>query len=355
MPIENLVPALLVSFTVAALFTVALRPVAITMGLVDRPGGRKAHVGEVPLVGGVAMFLAIAVSIQLVPALSGDFFYMLLAGALLLVVGLIDDRYGLAAGVRVVAQLLAVLIMVYGADLLMRDIGNPLFIGTIETGPLALVATAVMFITTINAYNLIDGIDGLAGSMLILAFAAVAVVSSGSGDVQAVAVIGIAAVLGFGIFNVSDIRQGRYRAFMGDSGSVFLGFLVVWLVVSICQGPAREISPVTGLWFAALPLFDLLTCFVRRVVNRTSPFEPNDDHAHHSLKRAGFGNRKTLLILTGIQTSYAAIGIIGHFARIPEPVMFSLWSIAGVSQFWMIRSIGRLHRPVPLKQDSIRP
>lgn len=355
MSLENLAPALLVAFAVSTLFTVALRPVAIAMGLVDRPGGRKAHVGEVPLVGGVAMFLGIAVAIQLLPGLSENFFYMLLAGSLLLVVGLIDDRFGLAAGVRIIAQLLAVLIMVYGADLLMRDIGNPLFIGKIETGPLALVATAVMFITTINAYNLIDGIDGLAGSMLILAFAAIAVVSAGNGDVQAVAAIGIAAVLGFGIFNVSDLREGKYRAFMGDSGSVFLGFLVVWLVVSICQGPARQISPVTGLWFAALPLFDLLTCFVRRVANRTSPFKPNDDHAHHSLKRAGFGNRRTLLILAALQMSYATIGIIGHFARIPEPVMFSLWSIAGVSQFWVIRAIGRLHRPAPLRRDTIRP
>jgi UDP-GlcNAc:undecaprenyl-phosphate GlcNAc-1-phosphate transferase len=98
------------------------------------------------------------------------------------------------------------------------------------------------------------------------------------------------------------------------------------------------------LWFAALPIFDLLTCFVRRALRGRSPFSPGRDHVHHVLRRGGFRTREKLAILTGIQALYAIVGITGHFAGVPDYVMFAAWSIAGFTQGLIIRLIAKTYR-----------
>jgi UDP-GlcNAc:undecaprenyl-phosphate GlcNAc-1-phosphate transferase len=153
-----------------------------------------------------------------------------------------------------------------------------------------------------------------------------------------------AALMGFLIFNLPIGRKRPLRVFMGDSGSTFLGFAVVWVTVSVCQGPGREMSPVIGLWFAALPLFDLFTCIVRRLAIGQSPATPDQDHAHHTLERAGVKRRDTLAVLIALQLVYCIIGVAGHRLGVPDPIMFTLWSVAGFSQIWLIRAIGKLYR-----------
>jgi UDP-GlcNAc:undecaprenyl-phosphate GlcNAc-1-phosphate transferase len=329
--------SLAVTTLITVLFMLALRPLAVSLNLVDRPGGRKEHVGDIPIIGGIAMFLGVSAGLLILPNLGFHYLYLFVASFLLVFIGLLDDRYGVPASVRLIAQLAAVLIMVYGGNLIMRDIGDPLFIGRIHLGPFALVATALMFMTVINAFNLIDGLDGLAGSMAFVALLAIAATSDLGSTVFAVASIGGAAVIGYLIFNFPLGRKRTYRAFMGDSGSTFLGILIVWLTVSICQGPQRTMSPVTGLWFAALPLYDLFTCFVRRIASGKSPLESGRDHFHHSLKRAGMDVRQVLGVLVLLQLIYAGFGIAGHYGGLSESIMFTAWAIVGISQRWVIR------------------
>ena len=131
---------------------------------------------------------------------------------------------------------------------------------------------------------------------------------------------------------------------MGDSGSTFLGIVIVWLTVSICQGPQREISPVTGLWFTALPLFDLFTAFARRIVSGKSPLTSGRDHFHHMLMQAGMNVRQVLAVLVLIQLIYASFGIAGHYGGVAEPIMFTAWAVAGISQRWVIRSCAKAYR-----------
>ena len=280
------VASLAVTILVTVLFMLALRPVAISLNLVDSPGGRKEHVGDVPIIGGVSMFVGMSVGLLVIPGLEFEYLYLMAAGSLLVFVGLIDDRYGIPASVRLIGQLSAVLIVVYGGKLVMLDIGDPLFIGTIRLGPFSLIVTALIFMTVINAFNLIDGLDGLAGSMAVIAVLAIAATSDAGSSTFSVACICACAVVSYLIFNFPIGGKRTYRAFMGDSGSTFLGLVIVWLTVSVSQGAEREISPVTGLWFAALPLFDLLTCFVRRIARGESPFTSGRDHFHPDRVRA---------------------------------------------------------------------
>jgi len=131
---------------------------------------------------------------------------------------------------------------------------------------------------------------------------------------------------------------------MGDAGSTLLGLAIVWVTLGIAQGAERVISPVHCLWFAALPVFDCLSCFVCRILKKKSPFTPGRDHFHHSLRRGGFGVRATVQILVGFQAAYAIVGLTGYFAGVPDVVMFALWSILGLSQRWVIRTIAKSHR-----------
>jgi UDP-GlcNAc:undecaprenyl-phosphate GlcNAc-1-phosphate transferase len=328
--------SLIVTILVTVLFMLALRPMAVSVRLVDRPGGHKEHVGNVPIIGGIAMFVGVSAGLLILPDLESEYWYLIAASLLLVVVGLLDDRYGVPASVRLIAQLTAVLIMVYGGDLIMRDIGDPLYFGRIRLGPFSLIATALIFMTVINAFNLIDGLDGLAGSMAFVALLSIAATSDPGSTTFAVAGIAGAAVVGYLIFNFPLRMNRAYRAFMGDSGSTFLGIVIVWLTVSVCQGPQRQISPVTGLWFAALPLYDLFTCFVRRIASGKSPLTPGRDHFHHTLLRAGMDGRQVLGVLILIQLIYAGFGMAGHFAGVPESLMFTCWAIAGISQHRVI-------------------
>jgi len=234
--------------------------------------------------------------------------------------------------------------MIFGADHQLENIGAPFGTGIIPLGSFSVAFTVVVALTMINAYNLVDGLDGLSGSMAIIALLCVAAVSGVDSVFGPAAMVGVAAIVGFLVFNFPTSWNRPVRSFMGDAGSTLLGFMVVWVTLGISQGPEPVISPVHCLWFAAIPIFDCLSCFVCRSLKKKSPFTPGRDHFHHSLRRGAFGVRATVLILGGFQLVYATTGLIGHFVGVPDVVMFTVWSILGLSQRWTIRRIARAHR-----------
>jgi UDP-GlcNAc:undecaprenyl-phosphate GlcNAc-1-phosphate transferase len=344
MQVTNLFPSMAIAFIVTVALMFALRPVAIGVGLVDHPGGRKIHEGIVPVMGGIAMFFGIFAGVSLLGLASATLISVVLGSILLLVVGVADDRFDITAAARITAQVAVVLLMFYGAGLRLSDIGDPFGTGVIEMGRFTLIFTLLVTVTMVNAYNLIDGADGLAGSLAAIAMLGVAAVAGIGNIYSAVALTVAAAAAGFLIFNFPTSWNRKVRAFMGDAGSTLLGFTIVWVTLGVCQGAERVISPVHCLWFAALPIFDLLTCFAQRIRKGKSPFSPGRDHVHHILKRGGFHTRRKLAILTGIQTIYTVVGITGHFMGVPDVVMFAAWAVVGVSQGFVIRRIARWRR-----------
>lgn len=338
-----LLPSIAVAFCVTIIFMIALRPFAISIGLVDMPGGRKRHIGAVPMIGGVAMFAGLGAGLLLL----GDFSltpYLLVAGALLVAVGVLDDKYPLPAGIRLAAQLSAVLIMYYGAGLRMDSIGDPFGVGVVELGPTSLIITILIAISVINAFNLVDGVDGLAGTMGLLALGPIAVVAGYESMSGMIAIVAMSTIIGFLLFNFPTIRNRRIRTFMGDAGSTLIGLLVVCVITSVSHGEAAIVSPVICLWFAAMPIYDLFTCFVRRSLKGHSPFRPGRDHFHHVLSRSGMGVRKSLGVLTGMQVVFVTFGLVGYAARMPDAVMFSVWAAVGLSQGWMFRKTAAIYR-----------
>ena len=340
----------LIAFATTTVLMVALRPLAFAVGLLDAPGGRKFHEGFIPIIGGIAMFAGIFAGFALLPFPAKFLHSVFAASLLLMVIGAVDDRFHLPATVRISSQIVAVLLMVFGAGLKLSDIGDPFGTGIISMGSFTLIFTMLVTLTMINAYNLVDGADGLAGTLTLIALLSVALVSD-IHHLSAVAALTVsAAIIGFLLFNFPTPWNRRVRSFMGDAGSTMLGFAVVWITLGVSQGEARVISPVHCLWFAAIPIFDCLTCFVRRAMKGKSPFSPGRDHFHHILFRGGFTVRPALAILTGLQLVYALTAVAAHFAGVADVVMFTAWSVLFVTQRAVIRQIGRYHRCFKLRK-----
>jgi UDP-N-acetylmuramyl pentapeptide phosphotransferase/UDP-N-acetylglucosamine-1-phosphate transferase len=207
---------------------------------------------------------------------------------LLIIIGVLDDKYSLSAGIRIAAQVAVVLIMFYGSGFQLVDIGDPFGFGVITLGPFSLIFTTIVSLTVINAYNFVDGADGLAGCLSLVALLSVSLVGGYTDPSTAIALTVSAAVVGFLVFNFPVTWNRPVRTFMGDAGSTFLGFTILWVVLGASQGADRLVSPVVGLWFAAIPIYDCLTCFVRRTWAGKSPFKPGRDHFHHILNRRSF-------------------------------------------------------------------
>src|SRR5688572_4892509 len=231
---------------VTLLFMFALRPVARGIGLIDRPGGRKMHIGEVPVIGGLAMTGGLAVGALYSYSAIHGFPFFLTATAVLVLIGALDDRYDLPASVRFLAQICAALLMVAGAGVSAIDIGRPFFGQIVELGWLSIPFSIVIVLTAINAFNMFDGSDGVAGiqALIALAFMGFACVVSGA-TAYLPFVLGLGGcILGFLIFNWPSKRTRNVRSFMGDAGSTMLGFSLAWLSIELSQAPMRVISPV---------------------------------------------------------------------------------------------------------------
>ena len=227
-------------------------------------------------------------------------------------IGGLDDRFGLPKTVRFASEIAAVLVMVYGGGLQLHDIGAPFGTGILSMGGFSLIATVVVTVTIINAYNFVDGADGLAGLLVLIGLIAVAIVGGAGASSTAIALLVSTAIVGFLVFNFPMNGNRRLRSFMGDAGSTFLGFAIVWVALSVSQGSDGIISPVYCLWFAAIPIFDCLTRFVRRLVRHVSPLTPGRDHFHHVLYRSGMGVRRVLAVLAGLQLLYAVTALTGR-------------------------------------------
>jgi UDP-GlcNAc:undecaprenyl-phosphate GlcNAc-1-phosphate transferase len=337
-------PASVVAFAITIAFMIALRPFAKSVGLVDRPGGRKYHVGDVPIIGGLAMFTGVLAGLAVVGIGEINSLGIVFSFLLLVLIGAIDDKYGVSAMVRVLVQTAAILIITFGSGLTLASIGDPFGTGEILLGPFALLGTLLVGLTVMNSYNLVDGVDGLAGILALIVLIAVAVVGDVNASSTVISVIVAATIFGFLIFNFPVVANRSVRSFMGDAGSILLGFTVFWATLGVSQGENATISPVVGLWFAAMPVFDCLTCFVKRLRAGQSPFRPGRDHFHHTLHRGGFAVREKLAILAGLQVIYATCAILAHTTGVADVYLFGTWCIVGLSQHWMIRAVSLRHR-----------
>jgi UDP-GlcNAc:undecaprenyl-phosphate GlcNAc-1-phosphate transferase len=203
---------------------------------------------------------------------------------------------------------------------------------------------------------MLDGMDGLAGTMAFNALIALTCLSSLTGDVAvgSVSIVLCGAVVAFLVFNIPAKYNRRFRCFMGDAGSTLLGFMLACICISASQGVGPKLSPTTTLWIVAIPLFELLWTTMRRILKGRSPFQPDRAHFHHKLLDAGFGVRGAffVLICIGMLLSLAAIAI--HYFEVPDAVSFALWLLAGLGMVVLMHNARVLWYIVPERLRRLR-
>lgn len=301
-----------------------LLPIATRWGFVDNPGGRKKHDGEIPLVGGLAMFGGFFPALMLDYVLKPSTQALVAGSLILIVIGVLDDWWDLSVKMRFIAQISAALIMCLYGGIVFRNLGDLLFLGSINLEYMGIPFTVFAAVGVINAMNMSDGLDGLAGGLALVTVAALTAITWHAGlSVEFYLLLSFICVLiGFLAFNVRTPWRPYPRVFMGDSGSMFLGFVLAWLLISLTQGTHPAMSPVTAAWIFALPLLDTINVIVRRILNGQSPFKADRQHFHHMLLLAGFSVSQALLINLGLAALLAVIGIAGDWEGIPEGIMF---------------------------------
>ena len=319
----------LAAFAVTIIAVIALGPLSRRFDLLDRPGGRKIHDGEIPLTGGLAMALGLIAGTCLKPELRSSAEVLSFSGVAiaLLLVGIVDDTRRLSPRIRIVATMLIAMLLVRMERYQLSNLGDLLGLGEISTGFLAIPFTLFCIVGVVNALNMADGVDGLAGCLSLVALVAIALLSAASGEIQLLALIRIliAVVLAFLCFNARTPFRNRATVFMGDGGSMFLGFALGALLIGLSQsapGQARVIAPATALWLLALPLMDSVTLLIRRMLSGRSPFSADREHLHHVLQDAGYTPGQSVFIMLVLASILALVGVLGQRFGIPEPVMF---------------------------------
>lgn len=342
---DHLLIAGLAAFAVASLLLWVLEPAARQIGLVDRPGGRKVHASPTPLIGGIAMAGSFAFSVLWL-AVPISAYRLLVAGALtLVVVGVLDDLRELSPKARFGAQIAAGLIMTLGAGVVLEDLGHLVFAGhPVSLGVFAVPLTLFATVGVINAVNMSDGIDGLAASLTLVAVGSLGLIAWWAGQVEILGILILLAgvLLAFLVFNLR--LNGSALVFMGDAGSMFLGFVLAWLLVKYSQGPDRLFAPVTALWIFALPLIDTVSMMLRRALLGRSPFLADREHFHHIVMAAGFTPKQTLALMVLLALVTASIGLAGHFLGVEEHWMFLGFVALFVLHFRMVMSAWRVRR-----------
>jgi len=336
------VPAL----AVTALLVEVARRLAPAVGLIDSPDSRKSHQGDIPLVGGIAIFAALVLVLAFQGTLVEHWIFFVSA-ALLVVVGVWDDAFGISPVLRLTMQGAAVLFIATAGGTYVADLGNILpVIGTLGLGWIALPFTVFAGVGAINAFNMSDGVDGLCGTLTLVALAGLGIAAGLAGRESELALILtlVGGLVGFLFFNVRLPRRKQAKVFLGDAGSYLLGLAVFYLAIRLSQGPDRAIAPVTALWFCMLPLLDTVGMILRRIRRGISPFRPDREHIHHVFLLARFSVTTTWIGLALVATAGMVFGLVGSVSGVPESLMFAAFLVVGGLYYGMITRIWKALR-----------
>lgn len=300
-----LVDCLLATCT-SAIAIVVLRRYAVLFGLVDHPSKRKQHVGKIPLVGGLAIFMGVTVG----AACYGQFHWfeksIISTAALLTFIGALDDRFDLSVRGRLFIQAASVITVIAVSGVYIHTLGH-LFGHDIELEWLGPPVTIIAIIGLVNAFNMMDGIDGLAGSLALVSIGAIAMfvgTSTLRGSLILLILLGMASLP----YLLANLGVMGNKIFLGDAGSMLIGYLLAWALIRMSQAPDTNLLPVDVLWCVGLPVCDTLSVMFRRMSQGKSPFKPDRGHIHHILMRDGLGPRSTLVTLIAIAASIAFVG-----------------------------------------------
>ncbi len=327
---------LLLVFLLTLGSALVLEKYAKKLNLLAHPGEHRQHLRPTPMVGGLAILIGLVLGNAI---FNNDFVRLLPALVLLSAVGAVDDRYTLPSWVRFLAQAVAAYLMIALTGVKLVTLGSLTQGSEMWLGAWSVPMTIFATIGVINAVNMSDGHDGLAGSLVLLVLAALLLFPHAPSGASLI-MVAIAALCAFLTLN-GRLRRSRARIFMGDAGSTVLGLLLAYLLI---QGSQIEggMHPVTALWLLVLPLIDAVAVLIVRPLNGRSPFSADRIHYHHQLVDRGFSVNNTVIVAAMLQAGFALFGFWAWQQGIAEHLQFNvfltLFGLYVLNLFWFART-----------------
>lgn len=307
---------------IALLITPLTIKFSTKLNALDNPNKRKIHQLPIPTLGGLAIFISFMLGLLIIQP-SGDYHIAILCGGfIILVLGFFDDLYTLTAKAKFLGQIIAAVIVVFGGGLQAEFINLP-FGGQVEFGFLSTVITLLWIIGITNAINLIDGLDGLAAGISAIALFSIAGMALIMGNIY---VMTMALILFFSILGFLPYNFFPAKIFMGDTGALFLGFMIAVLSLLGFKN-VTIVSFIIPIFILAVPIFDTLIAMTRRFVQGRPMTSPDSSHLHHRLLRLGFTHKQTVIFIYALSGMFSLVAILFSMSTVWGSILIGMISL----------------------------
>ena len=297
---------ILITFVSSLILVPFIKDIAIHINALDKPNKRKVHKKVMPRLGGLAIFLSFLVGYMLFAPLTTQMISILIGGFLIVLLGIIDDINPLKATTKLWGQIVVAIILVFFGNIFIKNIS--IFGMDIALGIWAYPISLFIIVACINSINLIDGLDGLAAGISSIYFITIIVISLLLGRTNnlgyILCLITLGSTLGFLKYNFYPAK-----IFMGDTGSMFLGFMIA-IIALLGFKTATITSFMVPILILFIPIFDTLLAILRRLIKGESIGKPDKEHIHFQLLERTSSMRKTVLIIYAINILFGAVSVL---------------------------------------------
>lgn len=320
MNIQQLIIPFMIALVTSFLCTYPLKKFAYKFGILDYPNHRKLHQGAIPRFGGLAIFFGASLGLLYLQPEHEHMQAIVLGAIVILITGLLDDKYDIRPIVKLTGQLIAASFLI-SSGLIIERVTIPVF-GVVELGFISVLVTILWVVGITNAINLIDGLDGLASGVTTIAMTSMLVMAIIDGQVVAayLCIVLIGANLGFLYHNFYPAK-----IYMGDAGSNFLGYMIATISMLGLFKNVTFFSFIIPLIILAVPIFDTFLVIVRRLVRKENIMMPDNKHIHYQLIANGFSHRKSVLIIYAFSLLFGILAILFSKATLTTSFIITIF------------------------------
>lgn len=319
----SIVVPFIISMIISLLMTPVAKKIAIGVGAVDIPkDNRRVHNKPIPSMGGIAIYISVVITALIFLKIDKSLISILIGGTVIFISGLIDDLRDISPRTKLLFQIIAAIVLIFGG-IKIDAITNP-FTKTsnlISLNGFAIPITIFWVVGITNTLNLIDGLDGLAGGVAMIASLSFLFVANKlhSSPVMILSAIVAGSCLGFLPYNFNPAK-----IFMGDTGALFLGFMLAALSIEGVMKSVATIAVIVPIIILGVPIFDATFAIFRRLLNGRSIAEADKGHLHHRLLKLGLSQKQTVLILYTISAVFGICAILIAKANSKRAVIVSV-------------------------------
>jgi UDP-GlcNAc:undecaprenyl-phosphate GlcNAc-1-phosphate transferase len=302
---------------------------------------RKIHDVATPAVGGAAIFVALLITSLFLSDIwaEADRKWLFAGSFFMLIAGLADDIAELGPLMRLLLQTGACCLMIALGGVVLTDLGPLFSMADLELTFFSAPITIFAALGVINAFNMIDGMDGLGGSIFLVASTGMALFAFAGqqSEMALFLLMASAAVAAFLLLNARFPWNAKARVFMGNSGSMMLGFILAWFFISAGNGERQIFMPMTAVWLFAVPLLDTSTLIWSRWRQGQSALAADNQHLHHAFLRAGFSVEATWLCITSLALFLALLGAAIEISSLPRYLSFYIFMLVAFIYYFYLR------------------